>query len=99
MKPDNHTTKNRTAIGGHPPNGVSVRSYHEVEMRACLDGRGGAIRINDIGARYDHWVNRAIQAGCVDGIAVAFSVVRYFSNRGTGPSPTTVPPPDTEYVP
>ena len=81
-KPDDDPTEDRTGIGRHPPNGISVGSYHEVEMRASLYGRGGAIRVNRVGARDDHRVNRAIQACCIDGVAVASSVVGYLSHRG-----------------
>ena len=42
-KPGDDSTKDRAGIGSHPPNGISVRSYHEVEVRASLDGRGRAI--------------------------------------------------------
>jgi hypothetical protein len=83
VKLGDDSTKDRTGIGSHPPNRISVGGYHEVEMRACLDGRGGAIRVDGVGASDDHrHINLAVQACCIDGVAVAFSIVGYLSNRG-----------------
>ena len=48
-KPGDESTKGPTRVGIHPSNGISVGSYHEVEMRRTLDSRGGAIRIYGIG--------------------------------------------------
>lgn len=74
---------NHSGNGLNPGNFVPVRSEQITVMGAVGFGVGcGAVEVHGIGAAYrDALVDGAVQACCMDGVAVAFSAVGYLSNR------------------